>query len=95
MKRSKATTLLVAVFLATGLLATQAAEKTAEPKKVQTTCSVMGGKINKELYVDADGVRIYVCCAGCIGKVKAYPKKYIKKLKAEGVELEKAPEPKK
>jgi hypothetical protein len=59
--------------------------------KPQTTCPVMGGKINKELYVDAEGFRIYVCCGGCIGKIKADPAKYLKQLKAEGVELEKAP----
>jgi len=60
----------------------------------QTTCPVMGGKINPTLYVDAEGYRIYVCCGGCIGKVKAEPEKYIKQMKAEGVELEKAPEAK-
>ncbi len=59
--------------------------------KAQTTCPVMGGKVNSKLHVDAEGVRIYVCCAGCIGAVKADPQKYIKKLKAEGVELEKVP----
>ncbi len=58
----------------------------------QTTCPVMGGKINRSLYVDAEGFRIYVCCGGCIGKVKADPAKYIKQLKAKGVELEKVPE---
>jgi len=59
--------------------------------KPQTTCPVMGGKINKSLYVDADGVRIYVCCKGCIGKVKADPQKYIKQMQAKGVELKKTP----
>lgn len=57
----------------------------------QTTCPVMGGKINKDLYVDIEGVRIYVCCKGCIAPIKADPKKFIEKMKAEGVELEKAP----
>jgi hypothetical protein len=58
----------------------------------QTTCPVMkGNKINPKLYVDAEGVRIYVCCGGCVGKVKADPAKYIEQMKAEGVELEKAP----
>lgn len=60
----------------------------------QTTCPVMGGKINKAQYADVKGHRIYVCCPGCIGKIKADPDKYIKQLKAEGVELEKAPEAK-
>ena len=74
MKRSKAITLLVAVILGTGLIATQAAEKKAEVKK-QTTCPVMGGqKINKALYVDVKGYRIYVCCKGCIDVIKVDPK---------------------
>ncbi|HAL92632.1 MAG TPA: hypothetical protein DCM68_06375 [Verrucomicrobia bacterium] len=61
--------------------------------KPQTTCPVMkGNPVNKSLYVDAEGYRIYVCCGGCVGAVKADPAKYIAQMKAEGVELEKAPE---
>ena len=60
--------------------------------KPQTTCPVMkGSPVNKSLYVDADGYRIYVCCNGCLAAVKAAPDKYIAQLQAEGVELEKAP----
>ena len=55
----------------------------------QTTCPIMGGKINESLYVDYDGKRVYVCCQVCIGKVKEDPAKYVKKLEAEGVTLEK------
>jgi len=44
--------------------------------------------------VDVNGKRIYTCCPGCIGKIKADPDKYIKKLEAEGVVLEKAPKAK-
>ncbi len=57
----------------------------------QTTCPVMGGKINKALYVDAKGYRIYICCAGCTKAIKANPDKFIEKMKADGVELEKTP----
>ena len=60
--------------------------------KPQTTCPVMGGKINPKQYVDANGYRIYVCCKPCTAKVKADPDKYIEEMKAAGVELEKAPE---
>jgi len=56
-----------------------------KPQVFQTTCPVMGGKINKKLYVDYKGKRIYVCCGGCISTVKADPEKYIKKLEKEGV----------
>jgi hypothetical protein len=56
--------------------------------KPQTTCPVMGGAINTNMYVDAEGYRIYVCCKGCISAVKADPAKYIAKMKAEGVDPE-------
>jgi hypothetical protein len=63
------------------------------PKKMktQTMCPVMDGKINKSLYADVKGYRIYVCCPGCIKKIKEDPEKYIKKLHEEGVNIEKAP----
>ena len=60
--------------------------------KPQTTCPVMGGKINKQLYVDTNGLRIYICCEGCVSAIKAEPQKYIKKMKSEGVEIEKTPQ---
>jgi len=59
--------------------------------KTQTACPVMGGKINKALYTDVKGCRIYVCCAGCIETIKADPDKFIKKMKADGVEPEQTP----
>lgn len=59
--------------------------------KTQTQCPVMGGAINKKIFVDAEGKRIYLCCNGCIDSVKKEPGKYIAKLEAEGVALEKAP----
>ena len=57
----------------------------------QTECPVMGGAVTKELFVDYKGQRIYFCCAGCPETFMKNPEKYMKKLKAEGVELEKSP----
>ena len=57
----------------------------------QTICPVMGGAVDKTLPVDVEGYRIYVCCQGCVGAIKANPEKYIEKMKAEGIEIEKAP----
>ncbi len=55
--------------------------------KPQTTCPVMkGNPIDKKLFVDADGKRIYVCCKGCIAQVKKDPAKAIAELKSEGQE---------
>ena len=59
--------------------------------KAQTTCPVMGGPVDKKIFVDAEGKRIYLCCKGCIDPVKKDPKKYIAKLEAEGVTLDKTP----
>lgn len=67
-------------------------EKTpAVTVKNQTTCPVMGGSINKSIYVDHDGKRIYMCCKGCEGALKKDPAKYVKKLEDEGVTLDVVP----
>ena len=66
--------------------------KNSASLKPQTTCPVMEGEINKSLYADVKGYRIYVCCSGCINEIKKDPDKYIKKLQDMGVEIEKAPE---
>ncbi|MFP4382093.1 MAG: hypothetical protein ACLFUS_16450 [Candidatus Sumerlaeia bacterium] len=65
----------------------------SKPKE-QSMCPVMNKKINKSLYVDNDGKRIYVCCRSCLGKVKADFDKYAEKLEEKGVDLSK-PEEKK
>jgi YHS domain-containing protein len=64
----------------------------AESGTPQTTCPVMGEKVGKDLYVDVQGKRIYVCCQTCVEAVKKDPAKYIAKLKEQGVTIEDAPE---
>jgi len=61
----------------------------------QTVCPVMGGEINKEVYADYNGKRVYFCCQDCLSTFKKDPEKYMKKLEDEGVTLENAPEQKK
>jgi YHS domain-containing protein len=46
----------------------------------QTTCPVMGGAINKSMFTDYKGKKVYFCCAGCEEKLKKEPEKYIAKL---------------
>ncbi len=65
--------------------------KTATAGKPQTTCPVMGGPIDRSIFVDAAGKRIYLCCGGCVGKVHKEPGKYIQQLEAAGIVLEAAP----
>ncbi|MBU1139553.1 MAG: TA0938 family protein [Proteobacteria bacterium] len=56
----------------------------------QTTCPVMGGTIvNKELYADYKGERVYFCCAACPSQFAKDPQKYINKMKEMGQEPEK------
>ena len=63
----------------------------AEDKK-QDKCPIKGKKISSSSkYVDAEGHRIYVCCGGCVKKVKKDPAKYIEMLKKKGITPEKAP----
>ena len=71
--------------------ATNAPVAEASVETPQAKCPVMGGAIDKKLYVDHDGKRIYVCCSGCLGKVREDPAKYIKMLEDQGVTLEKVP----
>ena len=46
----------------------------------QTTCPIMGGGINKNLYVDKDGKRIYMCCTGCTYEITNNFEEMIEKL---------------
>ena len=55
----------------------------AEQEVTQEVCPVMGGEINKDLYVEYEGRRIYFCCKGCPGKFKENPEKYVKKLESQ------------
>ncbi len=59
--------------------------------KHQTVCPVMGGKINKKLFIDVEGKRIYVCCLGCLAPIKKDPAATIKKMEAAGITLELTP----
>ncbi len=59
--------------------------------KPQTICPIMGGAINKKLFVDVKGKRIYVCCPGCIGEIKANPDAALAKIAENGETAEDAP----
>ncbi|MFC1495153.1 YHS domain-containing protein [Thermodesulfobacteriota bacterium] len=50
-------------------------------ESVQKKCPVMGGDIDKEVFIDYKGRRIYFCCAGCEEKFMKDPEKYLNKLK--------------
>ena len=52
--------------------------------KAQETCPVMGGKLDKSIYVDHEGKRVYFCCGMCVETFKKDPEKYIKVLADKG-----------
>lgn len=72
--------------------AAQAATPPA-PVVKQTLCPVMGGEINKEIFVDVAGKRIYLCCKGCAEAIRKEPLKYIEKMTAAGIALDPVPAP--
>jgi len=85
----------IALGLVAGLTAQEAVAPAAAPAavtcsaaKAQTLCPIMGGKCSKDIFVDVEGCRIYVCCQDCIDKVKADPKAAIAKIKANGEQPE-------
>ena len=57
----------------------------------QTKCPVEGESIDKNIYIDADGKRIYVCCKDCLDKVRKSPGRYISEMEEKGITLDKAP----
>ena len=82
--------LSIAVFLCFILVSA-----TPSLAKDQTVCPVMGAKINKEIFADHEGKRVYFCCAMCIDTFKKDPEKYLKKMKEEGIDPSAVPSLKK
>ena len=52
----------------------------AAAKIEQTTCPVMGSPINKAIFVEYEGKKVYFCCPPCKEKFSQEPEKYIAKL---------------
>jgi len=82
----------LAVFLLLTTLALSGPAPAQPPAaKPQTICPVMGGKINRQVYVDHQGQRIYFCCPACIELFRKNPEKYLQEMNQAGVTPEKAP----
>lgn len=83
--------LLVSILILTTVSLTGCKKKTepAEPTETkevvsetieQKTCPVMEAPINKELYTEYKGKKVYFCCPGCKEKFEKEPDKYTSKL---------------
>ncbi|MHC4113423.1 MAG: heavy metal-binding domain-containing protein [Planctomycetota bacterium] len=46
----------------------------------QTMCPIMGMAIDKKVFVEYKGKKVYFCCPGCEDKFEANPAQYIAKL---------------
>jgi YHS domain-containing protein len=84
---------LLGLVLLGFLLSTPSYAVPQEPN--QKECPVLGSPVNKRIYVDYKGKRIYFCCPPCIRKFNQDPEKYMKKMEEQGVALEQTPEAKK
>jgi Cu(I)/Ag(I) efflux system membrane fusion protein len=62
-----------------------------KPGKPQTLCPVMGNEIDREVFLDYRGKRIYFCCPPCIARFKNDPEKYLRKMTEAGVVPEDTP----
>ena len=82
---------IVAFFLGLMFSGYAFAAESAGKDNPQTICPVQGGKIDKNVYTDYQGKRIYFCCSGCIDDFKKDPEKYLKKMEEQGVTPEKSP----
>ena len=79
------------LFMALALAAFATGSLWAADPKPQTVCPVLGGNVDKNVYADYQGKRIYFCCKGCDTEFNKDPDKYMKKLQEEGVTLQPAP----
>jgi membrane fusion protein, copper/silver efflux system len=60
---------------------TKAAATEAAGTIEQTTCPVMdGNKINKDIFTEYKGKKVYFCCPACVEEFKKDPEKYVSKL---------------
>jgi YHS domain-containing protein len=92
-KRQLVTALLFAGIVLMGVVGLSGCKKEPEPAPPlesatqavaaaieQTTCPIMGQAINKDVFVEYKGKKVYFCCAGCEQKFNADPEKYVAKL---------------
>ena len=86
-KKQFKTVILLTGLLLVGLFVLQGCKKSgpaepAEPEAtiLQKTCPVMEGAIDKNIFTEYKGKKVYFCCPGCKEKFEANPEDYIAKL---------------
>ena len=92
-KKNKETDAIMAKLKETMEADTDEATKEAEAKRLlevlremektvpeQTKCPVMGGDIDKNIFVTYKDKKVYFCCKACVAKFEADPSAYVGKL---------------
>jgi YHS domain-containing protein len=74
--------------------AVPAAAADVKTGKPQTICPVMGGPINRSVYTDYKGKRIYFCCPACIDTFNKDAEKFMKQMSDQGIKCEDTPKAK-
>ncbi|MBM4288844.1 MAG: YHS domain-containing protein [Deltaproteobacteria bacterium] len=87
----KAFLVILAMVIGLSLVTSSWSTVPAAAGKAQTICPVMGGEINKNIYADYQGKRVYFCCTACIAEFNKDPEKFVKKLEGQGVKVAPAP----
>ena len=79
--------IMLTIFSMAGCKEKSEPEQVAEPIEEaaveaieQTKCPVMNGTINKELFTEYKGKKVYFCCPGCKEQFLKEPEKYLSKL---------------
>jgi len=93
MRTAGMTIVLATAFMATAILliGCGSEEPTTTPSSgadggeaiTQTTCPVMGGPIDKSIFVEHEGRKVYFCCQMCVATFKKDPGKYLAKRDAQ------------
>jgi len=60
------------------MIAHEPAKQVAQAE--QTACPLMGFAVDKNVYTEYKGEKVYFCCPACIAGFKENPEKYVAKL---------------
>lgn len=78
------------VVLAAAIFAQSKAAGNAPAKVPQTLCPIMGEKINRSVYADYQGKRVYFCCKNCIDEFGKAPADTARQMEGKGIILDAA-----
>ena len=78
------------VVLAAAIFGQSKPAGNAPAKVPQTLCPLMGERINRSIYADYQGKRVYFCCKNCIDEFGKAPATTVKQIEGKGIILDAA-----